>query len=63
MMQEVEVTLTLTVEASKSKEQIKRFVEDMADTYSAFGPPNNRFEFPKVEVKGIREEAEIYNNK
>lgn len=60
MTQEVQVTITLEVDASKSKEDIKAFVLDMEQTYTRTVSNRNRWEFSKLTVTDIKEESEIY---
>lgn len=60
--QEVQVTLTLWAECSKSKEDIKKFFVDMEETYTRTVSDRNRWEFPKITLIDIKEEAEIYGN-
>lgn len=61
-IQEVEITLTLNVVASKSKEEIKSFIEDLINEQALRSSSKNRWEYPLLEVKSIREEAEIYGD-
>ena len=63
MTQEVQVVLTLEVDASKSKKDIKRFILDMLNTYTQTVSARNRWEFPKISVTDIKEEKDIYGNK
>jgi hypothetical protein len=60
MTQEVQIVLTLEVDASKSKEEIKRFFLDMEETYTQTVSSKNRWEFPKITLIDIKEESEIY---
>lgn len=62
MTQEVQIVLTLSVDVSKSKKDIEKFFYDMEETYTRVAPPQNRWEFPKITLVEIKEEAEIYNN-
>ena len=62
MTQEVQIILTLEVDASKSKNDIKAFFYDMEQTYTRTVSERNRWEFPKITLIDIKEEAEIYNN-
>ena len=63
MTQEVQIILTLEVDANKSKDDIKAFFNDMEQTYTRTVSDRNRCEFPKITLIYIKEEAEIYNNK
>jgi hypothetical protein len=63
MTQEVQIILTLEVDLSKSKEDIKRFFLDMEETYTRTISSRNRWEFPKITFVDVKEEAEIYNTK
>jgi hypothetical protein len=63
MKQEVQIILTLEVDADKSKEDIKRFFWDMGNTYTQTVSARNRWEFSKITLIDIKEESEIYNNK
>lgn len=63
MTQEVQIILTMEVDASKSKEDIKAFFHDMEETYTRTVSARNRWEFPKITLVEVKEEAEIYNNK
>ena len=63
MTQEVQITLTLEVDIEKSKKDIERFFYDMEQTYTQTVSQRNRFEFPKLTLVEIKEEAEIYGNK
>ena len=62
MTQEVQIILTLEVDASKSKEEIKRFFYDMEQTYTRIVSSRNRWEFPKITLVDIKEESEIYGS-
>lgn len=62
MTQEVQIILTLEVDASKSKEDIKKFFIDMEQTYTRSTSSRNRWEFPKITLIAVKEEAEIYGN-
>lgn len=61
MNQEVKIILTLEVDATKSKEEIKKFFLDMEETYTRTVSSKNRWEFPKITIIEIKEETEIYN--
>ena len=62
MTQEVQVILTLEVDATKSKQDIKDFFNDMEQTYTKTVSDRNRFEFPKITLVEVKEESEIYGN-
>lgn len=62
MTQEVQVILTLEVDTTKSKQDIKDFFNDMEQTYTRSVSSRNRFEFPKITLVEVKEEAEIYGN-
>lgn len=61
MTQEVRIILTLEVDLSKSKEDIKKFFFDMEKTYTQTVSSRNRWEFPKITLIDVKEESEIYN--
>jgi hypothetical protein len=61
MTQEVQITLILEVDATKSKEDIKKFFIDMEQTYTRTVSARNRWEFPKLLLVDIKEEFEIYH--
>lgn len=63
MTQEVQVILTMEVDCSQSKEDIKNFIIEMEQTYTRTASTINRMLYPKIEIKQIKEEAEIYGNK
>lgn len=63
MTQEVQIILTLEVDVTKSKEDIKDFFFDMEQTYTRTVSDRNRWEFPKITLVEVKEEAEIYENK
>jgi len=60
MTQEVQIILTLEVDINKSKEDIKKFFNDMEQTYTRTVSAKNRMEFPKITLVTVKEEAEIY---
>lgn len=60
MKQEVQIILTLEVDASKSKEDIKKFFYDMEETYTRTVSNRNRWEFSKISLVEVKEESEIY---
>lgn len=62
MTQEVQVILTMEVDCSQSKEDIKNFIIEMEQTYTRTASTINRMLYPKIEIKHIKEEAEIYGN-
>jgi len=59
MTQEVQVLLTLEVDVTQTKEQIKKFVQELVNTHTFNSSTINRM-FVSVEVASIKEEAEIY---
>ena len=61
MTQEVQVTISLEVDASKSKEDIKAFILDMVDSYENYGSRNVHIQVTKSEITDIKEESEIYD--
>ena len=62
MTQEIQVILTMEVDVSKSKEDIKDFFLDMEQTYTNTVSDRNRWEFPRITLVDVKEEAEIYHN-
>jgi hypothetical protein len=60
MTQEVQVILTMEVDVTKSKEDIKRFFLDMEQTYTQTVSSKNRWEFPSIIMVEVKEESEIY---
>ena len=62
MKQEVQVVLTLEVDVDKTKEEIKAFFLDMEETYTRTVSDRNRWEFSKITLVDVKEEAEIYEN-
>lgn len=62
MKQEVQITLTLEVDADKSKEDIKRFFWDMENAYTQTVSAKNRTEFSKITLIDVKEESDIYDN-
>lgn len=62
MKQEVQIILTLEVDADKSKEDIKAFFKDMEETYTRTVSDRNRWEFSKITLIDVKEESEIYNS-
>lgn len=62
MTQEVEVTITLEVDCSQSKQDIQNYINEMEQTHTRVASTANRMLFPMFKIKGIKEEAEIYGN-
>lgn len=62
MKQQIEVTLTLWADASLSKEQIKKKIEDMINFATLHSTTHDRMLIPEINLTSIKEEAEIYNN-
>lgn len=60
MKQEVQIILTLEVDANKSKKDIQKFFLDMEETYTRTVSMKNRMEFSNISLIEIKEEAEIY---
>lgn len=60
MTQEVQIILTLEVDISKNKQDIKDFFIDMEQTYTRAVSAKNRWEFPKITLIEVKEEADIY---
>ena len=60
MKQEVQVILTFEVDATKSKKDIEDFFHDMDQTYTRSVSARNRWEFSKLTLVEVKEEAEIY---
>ena len=61
--QEVQIIITLEVDISKTKEDIKNFFYDMEETYTRTVSRRNRMEFSKIDLVEIKEESEIYETK
>jgi hypothetical protein len=62
MTQEVQVILTLEVDATQTKAQIKKFTQELVNTHTFHSNSHNRMMFSSVEVTSIKEEAELYGN-
>lgn len=61
MIQEIEVKLLVNADVSLSKEDIKAKIEDMLNFSTLHSTTHDRMMIPKIEIKEIREESEIYN--
>jgi len=61
LKQEVQIILTLEVDADKSKQDIKDFFNDMNRTYTQTVSARNKWEFNKITLIDVKEEAEIYD--
>lgn len=60
MIQEVQITLTLGVDATQSKTEIESFIRDLINTHTFHSTTYNRMMFdiyPNIEIK---EEEELY---
>jgi hypothetical protein len=62
MTQEVQVTLTIEVDAEKTKKDIEKYFQDMELIYTRTVSQSNRMEFSEFISIKIKEEAEIYGN-
>ena len=62
MKQEVQVTLTLEVDVTQSKSDIRDFIEDMINTHTMQSSTHNRMLYFIQDNFEIKEEAEIYKN-
>lgn len=62
MIQYVQVTLDMDVDASLDKKDIKKKLDDMFNFATLHSNSHERMLIPRIEVQRIREEAEIYEN-
>ena len=63
MSQEVEVTLTLEVDVSKDKIDIEYYIRNLIDFATLHDTTYNRMIYKSINVKDVKEESEIYQNK
>lgn len=63
MLQEVEVILSLDVDTSQSKEEIENFINDLINTHILHSSTYNRMIYPRIDLKQVKEEWELYDNK
>lgn len=61
MTQEVQVTLTLEVDVTQSKSDIKDFIRELINTHTFSSSSYNRMVFDFHEEVIIKEESEVYN--
>ena len=62
MIQYVQITLDMDVDASLDKKDIKKKLDDMFNFATLHSNSHERMLIPRIEVQRIREEAEIYEN-
>ena len=62
MKQEVEVVLTLEVDTTQSKSEIRVFIKDLINTHTMKSSTHNRMLFWIADDFVVREEKEIYKN-
>lgn len=62
MTQEVQVILTLEVDAEKSKADVRRYILDMESSYRALQYNVSKGFEPITDIQ-VKQESEIYNNK
>lgn len=62
MTQEVQVILTLEVDVTQQKEDIKEFIQELINTHTLHSSTYNRMIYNFHEKIEIKEEKEIYNN-
>lgn len=60
MTQEVQVTLTLEVDVTQSKEDIKNFIKELINTHTFHSSTYNRMVFDFHAEFDVKEESEIY---
>ena len=63
MKQEVQVTLTLEVDVTQSKEDIKKELKRLINLGTLQSTTYQRMLIPIIKIEEVKEEAEIYNNK
>ena len=63
MTQEVQVTLTLAVDVTQSKDDIIAFVKDLINTHTLHSSTYNRMTYDFNSGFVVKEEWEIYNNR
>lgn len=63
MQQEVQIVLTLSVDANMSKKDIEAFFYDMEQTYTRSVSSKNRWEIPSITLMDVKEEHEIYRER
>lgn len=61
MTQEVQVTLTLEVDVTQSKEDIIAFVKDLINTHTLHSSTYNRMTYDFHSEFTVKEEREVYN--
>ena len=62
MTQEVQVTLTLEVDTTLSKEDIKKELKRIINLGTLQSTTYQRMLIPRIKIEEVKEEAEIYNN-
>ena len=62
MTQEVQVTLTLEVDTTLSKEDIKKELKRLINLGTLQSITYQRMLIPRIKIEEVKEEAEIYNN-
>ena len=62
MTQEVQVTLTLEVDTTLSKEDIKKELKRLINLGTLQSTTYQRMLIPIIKIEEVKEEAEIYNN-
>ena len=62
MKQEVQVTLTLEVDTTLSKEDIKKELKRLINLGTLQSTTYQRMLIPIIKIEEVKEEAEIYNN-
>ena len=62
MTQEVQVTLTLEVDATLSKGDIKKELKKLINLGALQSTTYQRMLIPRIKIEEVKEEAEIYNN-
>ena len=63
MKQEVQVTLTLEVDVTQSKEDIKKELKRLINLGTLQSTTYQRMLIHRIKIEEVKEEAEIYNNK
>ena len=62
MTQEVQVTLTLEVDTTLSKEDIKKELKRLINLGTLQSTTYQRMLILRIKIEEVKEEAEIYNN-
>lgn len=62
MVQEVRFEVAMTVDATKTREEIEAFIEMILNSHNQNGSSEDKATYSDLSIESIKEESDIYQN-